>query len=112
MVDLRWAPVTGVVETKQRTWKPHDPKPEAWLHVSSEGAGVDFRRESGAEDERTIEAMKDKKGLKVTTLTPEAEREWRAEVARYYPRVRGTIIPAPIFDTAVDTLKARHAAEQ
>jgi hypothetical protein len=48
----------------------------------------------------------------VTTLSPEAEREWRAEVARYYPRVRGTIIPAPMFDAAVEMLKARHAAGQ
>jgi len=112
MLDLRWAPVTGALVITERAWKQLDPKAQAWLRESSERAGADFRRESRAEDERTIEAMKDKQGLKVTTLTPEAEREWRAEVARYYPRVRGTIIPAPIFDTAVETLKARHDAEQ
>ena len=53
--------------------------------------------------------MKDKQGLKVTTLTPEAEREWRAEIARFYPRVRGTVIPAPMYDLTVETLKARHS---
>ena len=53
--------------------------------------------------------MKDKQGLKVITLTPEAEREWRAEISRLYPRVRGAIVPAEMFDLTVETLKSRHA---
>jgi len=112
MLDLRWAPVTGALVITERAWKQLDPKAQAWLRESSERAGADFRRASRAEDEQTIQAMKNKQGLKVTTLSPEAEREWRAEVARYYPRVRGTIIPAPMFDAAVEMLRARHAAGQ
>ena len=69
-----------------------------------------MRRASRIEDDQTIQVMKDKQGLKVTTLSPEAEREWRAEIARMYPRVRGDIVPAPMFDAAVETLKARHAS--
>lgn len=112
MLDLRWAPVTGALVLTERAWRQLDPQAQAWLRDASQRAGAEFRRGSRAEDERTIQAMIDKQGLKVTTLSPEAEREWRAEVARYYPRVRGTIVPAPMFDAAVETLKARHAAEQ
>jgi hypothetical protein len=52
--------------------------------------------------------MRDKQGP-VVPLSAEAEREWRAEVARIYPKIRGTLVPAPIFDATVETLKARPA---
>ena len=112
MLDLHWAPVTGALVISERAWNQLDPKAQAWLRESSEKAGAEFRSASRAEDDQTIQAMKDKQGLKVTTLSPEAEREWRAEVARYYPRVRGTIIPEQMFDAAVETLKGRHASVQ
>jgi hypothetical protein len=64
-----------------------------------------MRAASRAEDEQTIRAMVDKQGLKVVTLSAEAEREFRTEVARMYPRIRGTLVPAPMFDQAVETLK-------
>ena len=112
MLDLHWAPVTGALVITERAWNQLDPKAQAWLRESSEKAGAEFRSASRAEDDQTIQAMKDKQGLKVTTLSPEAEREWRAEVARYYPRVRGTIIPEQMFDAAVETLKGRHASGQ
>lgn len=109
MLDLRWAPITGALVVTERAWNQLDPKTQAWLRESSERAGVEMRRASRQEDEQTVQAMKDKQGLKVTTLSPEAEREWRAEIGRMYPRVRGAIVPAEMFDATVDTLKARHA---
>ncbi len=110
MLDLRWAPITGALVVTERAWKRLEPATQAWLRETSERAGAEMRRASRIEDDQTIQAMKDKMGLKVTTLSPEAEREWRAEIARLYPDVRGTIVPAPMFDAAVEILKARHAA--
>jgi TRAP-type transport system periplasmic protein len=105
MLDLRWAPITGALVMTERAWERLDPKTQAWLRESSERAGHEMRRASRLEDESTVQAMKDKLGLKVVTLTPEAEREWRAEVSRMYPRIRGTLVPAPMFDATVETLK-------
>ena len=110
MLDLRWVPITGALVLTERAWKQLDPKAQAWFRETSDKAGVEIRRAGRLEDDQTVQAMKDKQGLKVTTLTPEAEREWRAEIERFYPRVRGTVIPAPMFDLTVETLKARHAA--
>jgi hypothetical protein len=50
--------------------------------------------------------MIEKQGLKVVSLSPAAEREFRKEVARIYPQIRGTLVPALIFDMTVDTLKS------
>lgn len=109
MLDLRWAPVTGALILTERAWKQLDPKTQAWLKEASDRAGNEMRRASRLEDEETVQAMKDKMGLKVTTLTPEAEKEWRAEVARRYPLLRDTLVPAPIYDATVEILKARRS---
>ena len=109
MLDLRWAPVTGALVLTERAWNQLDPKTQAWLKETSDRAGNEMRRASRQEDEETVQAMKDKMGLKVTTLTPEAEREWRAEVARRYPRLRGTLVPAPMYDATVEILQTGRA---
>ena len=110
MLDLRWAPITGALVLTEQAWKQLDPKTQQWLHETSERAGHDMRRASRREDEETVQAMRDKLGLKVVTLSPQAEREWRAEVSRMVPRVRGTLVPAPMFDATVETLKAGRPA--
>jgi TRAP-type C4-dicarboxylate transport system substrate-binding protein len=109
MLDLRWAPVTGALVLTEKAWKQLDPKTQAWLMETSDRAGNEMRRASRQEDEETVQAMKDKMGLKVTTLTPEAEREWRAEVARRYPLLRDTLVPAPMYDATIEILKPKRA---
>jgi TRAP-type transport system periplasmic protein len=105
MLDLNWAPVTGALVLTEKAWKQLDKPTQDWLRETSERAGHTMRAASRAEDEQTIRAMVDKQGLKIVSLTPEAEREFRTEVARMYPRIRGTLVPAPMFDLAVATLK-------
>ena len=112
MLDLNWAPVTGALVLTEKAWKTLDKPTQDWLRETSERSGHSMRAASRAEDEQTIRAMVDKQGLKVVTLTPEAEREFRTEVARMYPRIRGTLVPAPMFDKAVDTLKKGGAPAQ
>jgi len=105
MLDLNWAPVTGALVLTEKAWNQLDKPTQDWLRETSERAGHTMRAASRAEDEQTIRAMVEKQGLKVVTLTPAAEREFRTEVARMYPRIRGTLVPAPMFDLAVETLK-------
>ena len=60
---------------------------------------ADGRRESV----ESVEAMR-KRGLTVHPLTPEVEAEWRQEVETMYPKIRGRIVPAEIFDEIVKQL--------
>ena len=39
-----------------------------------------------------------KAGLKVQTVTPEVDAEWRKEAEGFYPKIRGSIVPADLFD--------------
>jgi TRAP-type transport system periplasmic protein len=110
MLDVRWAPVTGALIMSKRAWDGLDAPTREWIRTSCDKAGPGIRQSARAEDDLAVKAMQDKQGLKVTTMTAEAEREWRTEVARLYPRIRGTLVPAAMFDAAVDTLKTRRAA--
>ena len=72
-----------------------------------------FQTDTSGDDDNVqpapaLEALMTRAGLSWTDA--ELEREWRTEVARIYPRIRGTLVPAPIFDIAVETLKAKRAA--
>jgi TRAP-type C4-dicarboxylate transport system substrate-binding protein len=106
MLDLNWAPITGALVVTEKAWKQLDPATQAWLNEASDRAGHEMRRASRAEDEQAVQAMKEKHGLKIVSLTPEADREFRAEVARIYPRIRGKLVPETMFDMTVATLKA------
>jgi TRAP-type C4-dicarboxylate transport system substrate-binding protein len=106
MLDLKWAPVTGALVLTEKAWRQLDRPTQQWLTETSERAGYTMRAASRAEDEATIRAMVEKQGLKVVSLNAAAEQEFREEVARIYPRIRGTLVPAPIFDMTVETLKS------
>ncbi len=106
MLDLNWAPITGALVLTERAWKQLDTATQGWLRECSERAGGEMRRAARAEDEAAVQAMKDKHGLKVVSLAPDAEREFRSEVARMYPRIRGALVPEGMFDLTVATLKA------
>lgn len=105
MLDLNWAPITGAFVVTEKAWKQLDPATQTWLKDASERAGVEMRRASRAEDLQAVQAMKDKHGLKIVTLTPEAKLEFRTEVARLYPRIRGTLVPESIFDMAAEAAR-------
>ena len=45
------------------------------------------------------------RGLKVQSVTPEIEAEWRKLAEGFYPQIRGKIVPADIFDEVVRLLQ-------
>ena len=111
MLDMRWAPVTGALIVTRRAWDPLDAPTREWIKGACDRAGPGIRQAARAEDDAAIKAMQDKQGLKVTTLTPEADAEWRAVVAREYPSLRGKVVPADTFDRvsrAVQEFRASH----
>jgi hypothetical protein len=52
-----------------------------------------------------------KRGLKVQSLTPEIEAEWRAVAEQAYPLVRGRMVPAPLFDEVQQALRDYRATQ-
>lgn len=105
MVDLRWVPITGALVLRATDWDRLEPTTQQWMLKTSEAAGRDIRRASREEDEAAVRAMQQKQGLTVVSLSAEAETEWRNEVERMYPRIRGTLVPEGMFDATVEALR-------
>lgn len=109
MLELNWAPLIGALVIRKASW---DRLPQATrdaLMKSAEAAGVQNKQLGRAESDRAVAAMKSK-GLTVHPVTPKIEAEWREAGEKSYPQVRGTIVPADIFDEVQRLLKEHRSA--
>lgn len=100
MLDLRWAPLPGATLVSRRAW---DKVPEGQRAKLLELARAAARREQAAIRKLGEDAIVEmrKRGLKVTPVDAAALATWRSEAEKAYPRMRGRLVPADIFDEAV-----------
>ncbi len=66
-------------------------------------AGREIKAASRREMSGSVATM-ERRGLKVTHLTPAIEAEWLARAESTYPKIRGPIVPADIFDQVLRAL--------
>lgn len=109
MLDLAWAPLVGAAVITKKTWEAIPPEGRDALRKAATEAGKLIKADGRRESVESVEAMR-KRGLRVHALTPDVEAEWRREVEAAYPRIRGPIVPADMFDEVVKQLKAYRAA--
>jgi TRAP-type transport system periplasmic protein len=110
MLDMNWVPLSGAAVISKKTWDTIPPETQEAIRVSAREAGKLIKADGRRENIESIEAMK-KRGLKVHTLTPQLDAEWDEVVAKSYPKVRGTAVPADIYDEVVGELKTFRAAK-
>ena len=97
MLELNWVPLVGATVMTKKTWERISPdKREELLKASSE-AGRQMQSRSRIESNEAVEAMK-RRGLHVHAVSPELESEWRHFAEGIYPKMRGTMVPADMFD--------------
>lgn len=111
MVQVNYAPLVGATIITKKAWDVLSPATqEAMLRAAAE-AGDQIRATSRRESEEAVEAMK-KRGLKVHPLTPQLEAEWRRVMEEVlYPRIRGKMVPADVFDEVRRLLAEYRATE-
>jgi TRAP-type transport system periplasmic protein len=99
MLDVRWAPLVGatVISRKAFATLPEDVRPQ--LLEAGRAAGVRFRGDMRRLSEEAIPAM-EKRGLKVTRPDAATLAAWRKEAEGVWPRLRGAMVPAELFDEA------------
>jgi TRAP-type C4-dicarboxylate transport system substrate-binding protein len=109
MLDMNWAPLVGAVVITRKSWDSLSPAGQKALREAGEAAGAQLRSISRRENEEAVAAMK-RRGLKVHSVTPEAEAEWRRTAEQLYPMIRGTLVPADLFDEVQRLLREQRAA--
>jgi TRAP-type C4-dicarboxylate transport system substrate-binding protein len=105
MLELNWAPLVGGAVIRRDTWEKIPPELRPELLKSAANAGRRIKATSRKENEEAVRAMERKHGLQVHQVTPRAEKAWIEVAQAAYPRIRGHIVPADLFDKVQSLLK-------
>jgi len=108
MLEVNWVPLVGGTVISKKTWDaiPAASKP-AMLKIAAE-AGETMKQRGRTESDESVEAMK-KRGLKVRQASPEALAAWQKLGEETYPRLRGKVVPAEMFDEVQRLVKEYRA---
>jgi TRAP-type C4-dicarboxylate transport system substrate-binding protein len=97
MIDLRYAILVGGLALKKEVWEGLPAATREHLLTAAAQAGKQIQTNGRKEGDEAVDALR-KRGLQVHAVTPDLEAQWRAAAEETYPRIRGRIVPADIFD--------------
>jgi TRAP-type C4-dicarboxylate transport system substrate-binding protein len=109
MLDMNWVPMVGAAVIRSDVWDKIPSATRAKLRATAEDIGAKLRTQGRKEGDEAVRAMQ-QHGLQVHALTPEAGREWQELAAEVYPKIRGTVVPADIFDAVERHVKEYRAS--
>jgi TRAP-type C4-dicarboxylate transport system substrate-binding protein len=99
MLDIRVAPLFGALVVTNAAWSKIDPADQKIITDSARAFETRVMTEAPKQDADSIATMKTR-GLVVQTLDPKAAAEFHAAADRLVPAMRGTLVPADMFDAA------------
>jgi TRAP-type C4-dicarboxylate transport system substrate-binding protein len=111
LLQLNYVPLIGATVITKKAWDSLTPSQREAMHAAALEAGKQMQIRSRAESSQAIEAMK-KRGLQVHPVSPELEAEWRQFLETVYPKMRGNMVPADVFDEIQGLLAARRASQK
>jgi TRAP-type C4-dicarboxylate transport system substrate-binding protein len=109
MLEVDWAPLVGALVITKRTWDGLSPERQNVMRATAVEAGKKFQARGRAESDEAVAAMK-RRGLSVSTPSPADVAEWRKLSESFYPNIRGTMVPAEMFDEVVRLLAEYRAS--
>ncbi len=105
MLALNWAPLVGGAVIRRDIWEKIPAELRPALLKSAADMGRRIKEASRRENDGAVRAMERKHGLQVHAVTPAAEQAWIAAAEATYPKIRGNIVPADLFDKVQGILK-------
>jgi TRAP-type C4-dicarboxylate transport system substrate-binding protein len=112
MSDLRWARLSGATIIDRKVWQGMSEDVRSKVLKAARASGQRIQGEVRRLNDEAIRVMA-KNGLKTGHAAPDAQAEWRKMMEEAYPRIRGTVVPADIFDLVRkyrDEYRAAHPA--
>ena len=99
MLDVDVAPLFGALVVTTSTWNKISPADQAAMMAAAKNAQARLLGEAAKLDETSIATMKTR-GLTVTTPDAKALASFRAEADRLVSTIRGTLVPADVYEMA------------
>ena len=100
MLDIEWAPLVGAAVVTTRTWDRLEAPVRQLILDQARECGRRIQAVGREEALKSIDAMK-QRGLVVRTPTVAQRAQWKRAAQEAHPRIRGTVVPAEIFDRVV-----------
>jgi TRAP-type C4-dicarboxylate transport system substrate-binding protein len=100
MLDVNWVPVVGAIIMTSKAWDAMSSEQQAALAAAAIESGKKFQAQGRTESDEAVVAMQ-KRGLTVVPISPALLTEWRAANEKMYPKIRGGMVPADMFDEVV-----------
>src|SRR5579864_2423421 len=97
MLDIPFAQLVGATVISKDVWTKIPPPVQKDMMDSAKKAGVALREEIRKAETNSIPMMQ-QFGLNVVKADPKALAEWHQLAEGIWPRLRGTIVPADLFD--------------
>ena len=101
MLDVHIAPLTGALLMSNSAWNKMSPEDRAKVAAAAQALEKRVNAEAPAQDASSIKAMVTSGGLQVITLDAKAAGEFRAAATQLNTTMRGSMVPADIYDAAV-----------
>ena len=108
MLDVPLAPVLGITVVAERTWNRIDADDREVLLASAKRLEEALLRDVAAQERESVEEMK-RRGLTVVEIDDAARASFRAVAAEMTASWRGDLIPADVYDLAVEARDAFRA---
>lgn len=100
MLDLHIAPLVGALVVSTKTWNSISAEDRAKMTDAARAMEAKIRADIPALDASSLAEMS-KRGLQVVKLDPKAAAEFRAAATDMVKSMRGSMVPADIFDMAL-----------
>jgi len=97
MLDLRFVQLIGATLISKEVWDKIPPQVQKPMRESARIAGVGLREEIRKAEASSIPLMQ-QFGLNVVHTDDKSLEEWRTLSESVYPKVRGGMVPADLFD--------------
>ena len=105
MLELNWAPIVGAIVLSRKAFESMPADVQLALKQSGEQIGPIVRARARAEVDEAVAAMV-KRGLIVTKPSNQDLKQWESLAEQLYPRIRGKLVPAELFDEVLGHVKA------
>lgn len=100
MTEVNWIPLVGAAVVTKPAWDAIPAASRDAMMQAAAEAGRKIQEAGRLENEQAVATMQAKWNLQVHTLAPDLEGEWRTFAESVYPKIRGQLVPAEMFDRA------------
>jgi TRAP-type transport system periplasmic protein len=100
MAEVNWTPVVGAAIVTRQAWDAVPQASRDAMLQAAAAAGRAIQEQSRLENEQAVATMRTKWGLVVHPVPPDVDQQWRAFAESVYPQIRGSMVPADMFDRA------------